>query len=380
MLDNLTGKGLGVNDSLHRESDLPLYLQLAEILRQRILSGEIESQLPTEPELCRSYGVARGTVRQALSKLETEGYVRRQRGRGTFVTWDEGTSLSAHAHEKQIGFIVPYVRDSFVSTMLLGVERATAERGWSVTFKHADNNPEHQGAVLSELVERRFAGVVIYPVDSEDLGPVPRLIRSGYPIVLVDRYLRRVPSDYVMSDHFGGSLQATQHLIHLGHERIGFVSWRDAAISMEHRAAGYRQALAEAGLAYQPELTVQVESYPAINLGPLYDLLQQQPRVTAIFAANDQIALAIYKTARELRIRIPEDLALVGFDDLEVVAHLDVPLTTVAQPTFEIGRTAVEVLMRRISGETDCWQRVILPTRLVVRRSCGSHLASRRGA
>ncbi len=368
--------------SLKHGDGVPLYVQISAILTQRILSGEWKpgESLPPEPELCREFGVARGTLRQSLSKLEQEGYIRRERGRGTFVDWTGIRPPVREAQTRQIGFVVPYVRDSFVSTILLGVERGASERGLSITFKHVNNDPQQQTEVLDSLAAQGgVAGIVVYPVDSINANAIVHLTRAGYPVVLIDRYLRGVPSDYVMSDHFGGALQATQHLISLGHRRIGFVSWRDPAISIEHRFAGYRQALIEAGLPDDRSLAFEVEAYPSVEPEQLFGFFSRSPRPTAIFAANDQIALAVYRAARRLKIDVPDDLALVGFDNLDFTSHLDVPLTTVAQPTFDIGRVAVEVLWRRINGDAPDWQRVILPTRLVIRRSSGGPIQAMNG-
>ncbi|HEX3051380.1 MAG TPA: GntR family transcriptional regulator [Aggregatilineaceae bacterium] len=365
--------------ALQRDSDVPLYLQITEILKQKIVQGGIapDKNLPAEPELCEHFGVARGTIRQALSKLESEGYVRREQGRGTFVVWGIKRSLTQQLVGNQIGFVVPYVRDSFMASILLGAERAASEHKLSITFKHVENDVRRQAEVLDDLAAQRLAGILLYPVNSEGDDTVQRLILSGYPMVLVDRYLRKTPSDFVMSDHFGGALRATQHLILLGHQRIGFVSWRDASISLEHREAGYRQALTEMGIPYDSALTVEVESYPRILSEPLQTLFNRELGITAVMAANDQIALAVYQTARKNGVRVPEDLALVGFDNLDFTAHLDTPLTTVEQPTFEIGQTAVETLVRRINDENMAPQRVILPTKLIVRQSCGAHLRLR---
>jgi GntR family transcriptional regulator, arabinose operon transcriptional repressor len=369
-------------ETLQRDSGVPLYLQLSEILRQRIVSGvwnQAGYQLPTEPELCAEFDVARGTVRQALSLLEKEGYVRRERGRGTFVDWTNGQPRArSEAAQKQIGFVVPYVRDSFMTSILLGVERRATERGMSVIFRHVENDPARQKAMLEEMAARRVAGTILYPTDSAHMESIAELIRAGSPVVLIDRYMRQMPSDYVMADHFGGALQVTQHLIALGHTRIGYVSWDDAAISMEHRAAGYRQALLEAGLPHDEAACCEVPGYPEIPLDPLRAYLTREPRLTAVFAANDQIALAVYRAARNLGLRVPEDLALVGFGDIDLVAHLDVPLTTVVLPTYEIGSQAVDLLLARIHNRFQGWQRVILPTQLVIRRSCGAHLENRQ--
>ena len=365
-----------MSDLLQRGTGVPIYLQLSDILLQRILSGEwkLGSSMPAEPELCEEFGVARGTIRQALSRLEHEGFIQRERGRGTLVIWNNDRPRSQGLSGNQIGFVVPYVRDSFVPNILLGVEQAAAEQGLSVTFKHVENDHARQVEVLEALVAQRLAGIVLYPVDSTPVESLVRLIRSGYPIVLADRYLRGVASDYVMSDHFGGALRAAQHLIQLGHERIGFISWSDPAVSLEHRAAGYQRALMEAGLPYDPALVCTVEGYPVVSLDPICNYLILYPEITAIFTANDQIALGVYRAARQIGKRIPQDLALVGFDDLDFTDHLDVPLTTVAQQTLEIGRTAVQLLTRRIRQQVDDWQQIVLPTHLVIRRSCGAHL------
>jgi GntR family transcriptional regulator, arabinose operon transcriptional repressor len=363
-----------MSDILQRGNGVSLYLQVSDILIQRILSGEWKpgTTLPAEPELCAEFRVARGTIRQALSKLEDEGHVRRERGRGTFVNF--GRPRAQGISGSQIGFIVPYVRDSFVPTILLGVERAAADQRLSVTFKHVDNDPRLQIEVLENLVGQQLAGIVLYPVDSVPSDSLVHIARSGYPIVMVDRYLRGVASDYVMSDHFGGALRATQHLIQLGNDQIAFVSWADPAVSLEHRAAGYQRALQEAGLSFDSDLTCEVESYPAVALDPICVFLSEHPHISAVFAANDQIALAVYQAARKIGLRIPEDLALVGFDNLDFTAHLDVPLTTVEQPAFDIGRTAVQLLMHRIQQPLEGKQQVVLPTRLIVRQSCGAHL------
>ncbi len=358
--------------TLQRDSDIPLYLQVKDILLQRILQGDYipGSSLPAEPDLCAEFGVARGTVRQALSKLEIEGLVRREQGRGTFVTLGDRGKPESNLQNQQIGFVVPYVRDSFIATILLGVERAARDAGLSVMFKHAENSPARQAEVLRELTEHPLGGIILYPVNSMPDDPIAQLLQAGYPIVLVDRYLRGLDTDYVMSDHFGGALRATQHLLRLGHTRIGFVSWRDPAVSLEHRRTGYIQAHAEHGMAYDPGLTCEVEGYPSVAVEPLADFIHDTG-VTAIFAANDQLALAVYKAARQLGRHIPQNLALVGFDNLDFTMHLDVPLTTVEQPAFDLGREAVGILVRRLYEGAGLPQQLILPTRLLVRRSCG---------
>ena len=354
---------------------IPLYQRIHALLRQRILSGEWNygAMLPNEHDFCEEYKVSRGTIRQVLSELEKEGIIRREQGRGTFVTRTARPEGSKGQVNRTISFIVPYVRDSFVATILLGVENVARTRGYAVLFSHVENDLEKQEIVLRTALNQGVAGIILYPVNSTDAGSVlTRLIQQRFPLVMVDRYLRGRYTDYVTSDNFGGGLQATQHLLSLGHRRIAFIRWDDPAMTMEHRQLCYKQALLEAGIAEDPALEWDVRGYPDIDLAALADALQREPRPTAIFAGNYQLALAVQRVAQLLKIQIPQELALVGFDDLDISAHRDVPLTTIAQPALEMGKTAAEMIICRIEQSLPCVVQRILPTRLVVRQSCGA--------
>jgi GntR family transcriptional regulator of arabinose operon len=369
---------------------VPLHQRIYAALKQRIDAGEWGqgAVLPTENELCETYQVSRGTIRQVLAEMEKESLVRRERGRGTFLIRAGVEKPVLAASHPTISFIVPYVRDSFVSSILLGVESSARACGCAVVFSHVENNLEKQELALRQAYQQGVGGIILYPVNSNDAGPLLRyLAEQNFPLVLVDRYIRGLYVDHVTSDNFGGGLMATQHLLSQGHRRIAFLSWMEMATTMEHRKVGYRQALQEAGIACEPELEWEVKGYPEIELTDLEAKLAHPEHPTAIFAANDQLALAVQKVARSLRLTIPDDLALVGFDNLEISAHVDIPITTIAQPAFEIGQVAGELLLRKIvpaahyaassSGidlddEASYAQKRILPVQLVVRQSCGA--------
>ncbi len=358
---------------------LSLSLQIHARLQQRILQGEwaYGAMLLSEHELCAEYGVSRGTIRLALTELEKEGLIRRERGRGTFIAWLPHTQPVSRLDRRTISFIVPYVRDSFVPTILLGLESVARAKGYVVLFNHSENSSQKQEEALSLALQQGVAGIVLYPVNSTDTLPVLcDIVQRNLPLVSVDRYVPSLAMDYVTSDNFGGGLLATQHLLQLGHRRIAFLSWKDPAVTMGHRRAGYRQALLEAGLSLDPALEWEVEGYPDIDIPALTVLLQQPPRPTAVFAANDQLALAVQRTARALKLSIPIDLALVGFDNLDISAQLDVPLTTISQQAFDIGKTAGVQVIDKISGRSHGKVHTILPVKLVVRKSCGSNLAN----
>lgn len=358
--------------SLNRDKDEPLYIQVANILRQHILDGSWRNgdAIPPEKSLCAEFDIARGTLRQALQMLENEGYLVREQGRGTFIRLIDRRSTNNEGQSRHLAFVVPYIRDSSVSTILVGFQQVAEQAGFSVIFNHVNNDLEQQHDVVQKLVAQGVTGIALYPVDSESPAEIDRLVRAHYPLVLVDRYLRHLSTDYVMSDHFGGALRGVHYLIEQGHERVGFVTWLSPAVSMDHRFLGYVQALRERGIEPDESLICRVEGYPTVNRASLMNYLSGPNRPTAVFAANDQIAIALYRAANALEMRIPDDLSVIGFDNLDMSPHLDPPLTTMAQPFLQIGRTAAQVLLSRIRGENLPSQQVTLSPELIIRESC----------
>ncbi len=354
------------------DNSLPLHAQVAAILKERILNGTWRSgeSIPTEKELCAEFDVARGTVRQALQTLEIEGYLRREQGRGTFVRLDEQSAAADKAQTKRLAFVVPYVRDSSVSTILIGFQQVAEQADYVVIFNHVNNDLRQQEQVVNKLVREGVTGIALYPVDSDHIGSLERVVRSGFPIVLIDRYLKGLSTDYVMSDHFGGAIRGVHYLLDQGHERVGFVTWLSPATSMEHRYLGYLQALRERGIKPDASLVCHVEGYPTVDLTPLRAYLSAPNRPTAVFAANDQIAIALYRAATAVGLSVPQDLGIIGFDNLDISEHLDPPLTTVAQPFLKIGQTAAEMLIERIEGDSQMLRQITIAPELIVRASC----------
>lgn len=364
---------------LHRTGDVPpLHIQVAQIIRTRIENGIWQNGdvIPTEKALCAEFDVARGTVRQALQSLEADGYLRREQGRGTFVMMGQPKSIPASQRRKHLAFIVPYVRDSSVSTIFTGFQQTAESSGYTSSFSHVNNDLEQQAQTIERLIAEGVGGIAIYPVDSERIQPFDQLMRDGFPLVMIDRYLKHLTTDFVMSDHFGGAVRGVRYLLDQGHERIGFVTWLSPAVSMEHRYMGYMQGLRERGVAPEDGWVCHVEGYPTIDLSSLKQFLLRTDRPTAILAANDQIAIALYRAASSIGLRVPDDLSVVGFDNLDIAEQLDPHLTTIAQPFSLIGRTAADILLRRISGEQDAFQ-ITLSPHLIERESCLSLISVR---
>jgi LacI family transcriptional regulator len=188
----------------------------------------------------------------------------------------------------------------------------------------------------------------------------------------MDRDLLGSELDVVLADSHQGGFMATQHLISLGHERIGCIAGPAIINQSSRRFAGYKQALHDAGLRVEPELIMNGNFHPdsGWELGREMLLLPNAP--SAIFACNDLMAIGVLRAAAELGLRIPDDLAMVGYDDIELSSYTNPPLTTIKQPTAEMGLTALKFLLGRITDPQSVRQNAVLPVSLVVRGSCGA--------
>jgi len=360
-----------------------LYSQLLTRFRERILDGSLPagSRLPTELELAQQYDISRGTVRQAMSALVQEGLLERVQGRGTFVRQLLPHGAAAPLAEKRIGLVLHYMDGPLDLDILIGVENAAKSRGYQVSFAYAEENLKQQDRDIARLRADRVAGMIIFPVsDTTYDEAIWRLQADRVPFVLVDRYFPNLDTDYVVADNVGGGYRVTEHLLILGHRRIGFVYSRKGGLlttSVRDRWQGYLKALEEYGCPYDETLVCQQASASDAERDPYDDLLSRNDRPSAIFAVNDAVALDVLRVAQRRGLRVPEDLALVGFDDLNYAAHLSPPLTTVAQPRMDLGLRAGNLLINRIEGQVGPPRHIELPTSLVVRESCGARLRVR---
>jgi GntR family transcriptional regulator, arabinose operon transcriptional repressor len=358
------------------------YAQLVAHYRDDILSGvlPVGSRLPTELELARQHQISRGTVRHALNILVNEGLLERTPGRGTYVRqWPLPSKIEPKPALKWIGLLLSQPVFQISLDILLGVEQTARARGYELSLTYTEESQVQQDRDIERLRGNDVTGIILLPLSN----PVPgeqlkKLQRDNLPLVLVDRYIPELDTDYVVSDNIGGAYRATEHLIILGHHRIGF-AYSNAAnfqtTSVRDRWQGYRKALEHYNLGYDESLVFPDLPLPLSGVPNEYDrLILRADRPKAFFAVNDSVALGLLQAAQRNELPIPEELALVGFDDLSFAPYLTPPLTTVSQPRMEIGIRAANLLINRIEGQTGPYQHIELPTNLLVRASCGVRL------
>lgn len=357
-----------------------LYTQLLNHLREQIVSGQYPSgsRLPSESELIASFGISRGPIRQAMGILENEGLIERVKGSGTFVRDMRPKIINGNGADRHIGLVLSQQGDQLNMEILIGAEQAAKSRGYRVSFSYSEEDPEQQRRDIQRMKDDGIKGLIVFPVgeDAEREG-IARVVKSGeIPIVLVDRYFPDLDTDYVVADNYTGGYRATEHLLILGHRRIGFVYTHASTLnitSLNQRYSGYRNAIESYGLDYDDSLVVQRTAH-----GGYEDFLSRRARPDAVFAASDLEALLILRAAHKHHIRVPDDLALVGFDDL-TFAHLsNPPLTTVAQPRNDIGLRASNLLIDRLEHLRATTKQIVLPTNLIVRESCGAKTQVKR--
>ncbi len=268
-----------------------------------------------------------------------------------------------------VGLIVGDVENPFFAAAARGLSDVMEAAGHTVLLANADEDPDREARAIETLRRRRVDGLVVVPAPGTRLGSTPL---GDVPVVQLDRAVRGLAADAVLVDNGHGARVAVEHLIGLGHARIGLVSDTPRISSSAERIAGYRRALRLAGLEAEPELVSIGGSTQEEGRLAALDLLRREPRPTAVFTANNFMTVGTLLAARELGLRIPEDVALVGFDDLDWTTLVDPPLTAISQPVADLGRAVGARLLARIAGDTGPPRRLRLPTELIVRGSCGA--------
>jgi LacI family transcriptional regulator len=328
--------------------------------RRRVTIGEVAAQagvsVSTVSKVINDrYGIAEDTSARVRAVIEELGY------HASLV----GQSLRSR-RTNVLGVLVRDI-EPFSAELLKGVACAVHSTGYElVVFSGSGGSGDQAGW------ERRYLSRISGTLADGAILVTPGSIDEvfGSPVVAVDHNVHSSTLPTVDSDNLDGAVSATEYLIRLGHRRIAFLAGRPDLESARLRERGYRQALAAAGIAVDERL-IRVGGYVAgTATAPARELLELSPRPTAVFASNDTTALETIAVARAIGLAIPEELSVVGFDNVPESALGSPPLTTVEQPIQQMGSEAVRLLIDLIENPSRPPARVVFPTRLVVRQSC----------
>ena len=297
------------------------------------------------------YGISSATATRVLETVQALGY--------------ESSLVASSMRSRRTGVIGILVADfePFSAEILKGVGAALRDSSYDLLAYSGSGHKDGDGWERRSL--SRLSGTLI----DGAIMVTPTVVTAGteIPVVAVDPHTGRADLPTVESDNFGGALQATRHLIELGHRRIGFMAGRPDLQSARYREAGYRQALADAGIAFDPAIVRVGLFEQAASRAPAFSLLRQHDRPSAVFAANDLSAIAVIRAASELGLDVPRDLSVIGFDDIPEASQLVPALSTIRQPMQKLGAAAAGLLVALMNGEEPATTHIRMPTRLVAR-------------
>lgn len=273
-----------------------------------------------------------------------------------------------------LGLVLSDITNPFYPELARGIEDAARENGWVVVIGNTERDDQRTNRYVDAMLERSVDGIIFASVTARD-EVVARLMESGYPIVLVNRTHPRVKCHMVVVDNYLGARMATEHLVMLGHHRIAHIAGQEWATNAVARKQGYIHALAEAGLEALDELVTEGDFGVDAGAIAMRRLLQLDPRPTAVFCCNDLMALGALEAIYDAGLKCPDDVAVVGFDDIQLARSRLIQLTTISHRTYEMGRKAVQILLRLLAdGPQQNPIEEVLEPRLVIRGSCGAKL------
>lgn len=323
-------------------------------------------------DVAREAGVSFATVSRVINnkagvRADKREAVLRAMTRLGYVANQQARSL-AGGRSHIVGVLVQDLGTSYMGAIIRGIDQALDQAQYDLMLYTTHRRKAKESAYVNALT-RGLADGLLLVLPTHASTYLDSLIRQGFPYMLVDH---QGSGDYrrsVGATNFQGAYDATRYLIEIGHRRIGHIVGTAALGCAQERVAGYKAALADAGLPVDPELIIQGDFFQPSGFAGADRLLSLPDRPTAIFAANDDMAFGVLEAARLRGLSIPTDLSVIGFDDVPQASIIHPPLTTVRQPLEQMGRVATEHLLKLIEDPELDAERIVLPTELIIRQS-----------
>jgi LacI family transcriptional regulator len=336
------------------------------------------SSRPTITDVAHDAGVAIMTVSRVVNGGSYVSPATEKRVRASIrrlgYTPNEAARMLKGQRARIIGLVVPDLGDAFFATCANAVQEVAGRHGYMTLIVTSEHSEETESNELEMMAARRVAGLLIVPSHLSADKRLRKLQAAEIPVVALDRTLDGMDAGEVIVENAGGAEEAVCHLIGHGHQRIACVGYDAKAFTVHQRIQGYRRAMRDAGL--KPETWINVATAAAME-ALLRRLMAEKDRPTALFTLNNVSSVHALQAIRALQLRMASDIAMIGFDDLELAPLLEVPLTAVRQPAVEMGRSAARMLFdmiqrtRTVSTGAAPERRVVLATQLIIRSSCG---------
>ena len=348
---------------INRKSHIPLYIQLANTLREQIKCGEIQagSKLPSETEMIRQYNLGRLTIRDALAILANEGLIEKQHGKGTFCKTN--TLPSKYKIDVLLDLTDIYFIPNYLQSICSVLERENA----NVILSDTKNNADNIYMLLEKILIEGSDGILIQPSPDALCPPekltllFKKLISAGIPYIMIDSSYSNVPQSYAIMDEGKAGAIAAQYFLSLGHKSLCMIARKGYADS-ELRMKGFVDAL-------------EIEPYRIDYSQDLYHsiatMLTERRDITGIFCHNDAIAKECYEILGQLSVSIPDRISIISVDDTVIASTLTPPLTSIVHPKGFLGKESAEGLISIISGNTSWPYQKIFEPALKIRNSCG---------
>jgi DNA-binding LacI/PurR family transcriptional regulator len=273
-------------------------------------------------------------------------------------------------HGSTVGVLIPDIQNLFFTAIVRGIDDEVTKFGYTLLLANSDGSAERERVYLDTFRAEGVAGLLAIP-SQDDERAFRQFLDTGVPMVILDRTVHLPNVDLVSVTNRDGAIQAVEHLVGLGHRRIAMIGGLEAHNVGSDRRAGYIAALERAGIPPDPALVKDGGFEREAARDAVIELLALSDPPTAIFSANNTMSLGVLQALHERGLHVPQDISVVGFDDMPWQVAMQPPLTCVAQPTYDIGAMAARLLLERIADPTRPVRRVVLETSLVVRASSG---------
>src|SRR5579872_348930 len=331
--------------------------------------------MATIRQVAESAGVSTATVSRVFSggASVTEDVRRRVREAARLLNYQPNRvarNLRIRS-TRTVGVVIPDIGNPFYTSVIGGIEEVLQASDYTLLLANYNENSGREQANVRTFQAEGVAGIIFAP-SSNEAGIYWELIAAGISLVAISRIPRKWQIDTVSVANREGSRIATAHLIGLGHRRIALISGPAHISTAQERLLGYKQALAAADIQPERELIRFADFRQGGGYHAMMELLDQRDPPTAVFAGSNLMTLGALQAIHERKLRIPGDIAMVGFDDLPWAVSLNPPLTAVAQPAYEVGRSAARLLLDRLRDPNRPPRNVVLETSLIVRSSCGA--------